>query len=249
MHFLLYVCHPADEAKTSLQARRQVYERLVEEHFICRGRFCGHCDYFSIGGRWSGMPDLLRLKHADPPRFRDFLKKYKDIHNAKRALALFKRTYADYEGRPPICRDDPGIDGAPDDARLMDKTLLSELKRGFSEYVEYAIPWEKPNVIFTVLDDSVEDQVISPREAAETDPEFVTPGAEFRKCRQELKLREQRLDQLRRGLRLVLGHEVLDFLEVLLRESADRGGFHSFVRPDIIRRFRSRSSSNTSSAG
>jgi hypothetical protein len=43
------------------------------------------------------------------------------------------------------------IYGYPDDAQIMDEVLFAALKHGFDEYVTSAIPFEKPNVIFTDL--------------------------------------------------------------------------------------------------
>jgi predicted transcriptional regulator len=83
MHFLLYVCVPVEEAKTSLQARRRACRYLKKEHFIRAGRFCGHCDYFSVGGRCSGMLTLLRLKGLHPSEFRAFLKQYRETKGSR----------------------------------------------------------------------------------------------------------------------------------------------------------------------
>jgi hypothetical protein len=55
MHFLLYVGLPVEEARTILQAGKKVCRYLEREHFVRRGRFCGQCDYFSVGGRYSGI--------------------------------------------------------------------------------------------------------------------------------------------------------------------------------------------------
>ena len=64
MHGVLYVCLPRFEAKTSPQARRKVCGYLEDEGFALQCRFGGHCDYFSVGGRWSlpspSQPMLFR---------------------------------------------------------------------------------------------------------------------------------------------------------------------------------------------
>ena len=66
MHGVLYVCLPRSQARSSLQARKKVCEYLTEEGFDNQRRFSGHCDYFSVGGRYSGRLSLLRLRHEHP---------------------------------------------------------------------------------------------------------------------------------------------------------------------------------------
>ena len=151
MHFLLYVCLPTDEARTSIQARRRVCRYLSEEHFVRSGRFCGMCDYFLVGGRYSGMLNLLRLKQHQPRVFKQFLARYRDVSEIKAVSELFKRYFPKYDGRDLIYRSNVRFHGYPDDAQIMDEDLFAELKDGFDEYVTNAIPFEKPNVIFTDL--------------------------------------------------------------------------------------------------
>jgi hypothetical protein len=153
MHFLLYVCLPAEEAKTSLQARRKACRYLVQEHFVGAGRFCGHCDYFSVGGRYSGMLTLLRLKGLHPREFLLFLKQYRETE-ASLGCKLFKKSFPNFSGRIPVGRFDVEFDGYEDDAQLMDKILFAQLKAGFNDYVTNAVAFEKPNVIFTDLDET-----------------------------------------------------------------------------------------------
>ena len=154
MHFLLYVCLPAVEAKTSLQARRRACRYLKQEHFVSSGRFCGHCDYFSVGGRYSGMLTLLRLKHHYPREFQQFLKEYRVVQKPSAAVKLFKKRFPNFEGIRPVDRSEVDFYGYQDDAQIMDEVLFAELKDGFDEYVKSAVAFEKPNVIFTDLDET-----------------------------------------------------------------------------------------------
>ena len=153
MHFLLYVCLPVEEAKTSLQARRRVRRYLEQEHFIRGGRFCGHCDYFQVGGHYSGMLTLLRLKGQHPKEFRRFLARYRKMQTNVAAIRLFKACFSDFSGSVPVARSGIGSNGLPDDAQLLDQTLFAHLKAGFNEEVTNAIAFEKPNVIYTDLDE------------------------------------------------------------------------------------------------
>jgi hypothetical protein len=152
MHFLLYVCLPVEEAKTSLQARRRACRYLEKEHFVSVARFCGHCDCYSVGGRYSGMLTLLRLKGLHTREFRLFLKQYRET-KASLAAKLFKKCFPNFGGRIPVGRFDVEFDGYEDDAQLMDEILFAQLKAGFDRDVTNAVAFEKPNVIFTDLDD------------------------------------------------------------------------------------------------
>jgi hypothetical protein len=134
-------------------ARRRVCRYLSEEHFIHNGRFCGICDYFSVGERYSGMLSLLRLKHHNPRRFKQFLARYLAVSDAETANELFRHYFPKYEGENLIYRPNVRFHGYPDDAQIMDDVLFAELRNGFNEYVTNAIPFEKPNVIFTDLDE------------------------------------------------------------------------------------------------
>mgnify|MGYP000969252536 CR=1 FL=1 len=151
MHFLLYVCLPIDQAKTSLQARRRVCQYLIEEQFIHNGRFCRVCDYFSMGGRYSGMLNMLRLKHHHPQKYKQYLAQAHIGLDAKEVHKVFKHCFPDDHGMKPVCRNNVRFHGYPDDAQIMDEVLFTELKQGFNEDVTFALPFERPNVIFTDL--------------------------------------------------------------------------------------------------
>lgn len=153
MHFLLYVCLPTSEAKTSLQARQRVCRYLSEEQFIHNGRFCGLCDYFLVGGRYSGMLNMLRLKHHHPRKHKQYLTHTNKVLNAKEVHKVFKDCFPGYDGMNPVNRKNVRVHGYPDDAQIIDEVLFKELKNGFSEEVSFALPFEKPNVIFTDLDE------------------------------------------------------------------------------------------------
>ena len=119
------------------------------------------CDYFSVGGRYSGMLNMLRLKQNHPRVFKRFLTQSRDISGGKVASGLFRRCFPEYKGMNPLYRSKFRIYGYPDDAQIMDEVLLAALKDGFAEYVTGAIPFEKPNVIFTDLgeDEWLEDTI------------------------------------------------------------------------------------------
>lgn len=110
------------------------------------------------------MLTLLRLKGLHPREFRLFLKQYQETKTPLAATKLFKKCFPNFGARIPVSRSDVGFDGYQDDAQLMNEILFAQLRAGFDEYVTNAIAFEKPNVIFTNLDEAqwprtVEDAV------------------------------------------------------------------------------------------
>jgi hypothetical protein len=157
MHGVLYVCLPRSQARSSLQARKKVCEYLTQEGFDTQLRFSGHCDYFSVGGRYSGRLSLLRLRQEQPRQFAQFWKRYwmKDI-GEEEAERLFRVTFPKFRGKLPINRGGTGFEGEPDDAQIMDEPLFQQLKAGFSNVVDYSYEINEPNVICTEEGDDFE---------------------------------------------------------------------------------------------
>jgi len=63
MHYRFLVTFAQDAAETSAEARQYVIDTLREENFCSDGRWGGGmCDWFVIGGRWSG--ELSRASWA-----------------------------------------------------------------------------------------------------------------------------------------------------------------------------------------
>lgn len=150
MHAVLYVCIPRSQARGGMQARKKVCEYLNEEGFDTHLRFSGHCDYFSVGGRYSGRLNLLRLRQEQPKQYDRFWKRYwmKPIGDEE-AEGLFRQSFPDYRGKLPISRGSVGFEGAPDDAQVMDEPLFRQLKAGFGDSVDYSYEIAEPNVICT----------------------------------------------------------------------------------------------------
>jgi hypothetical protein len=66
MHTRFLVTLGKDEADDSQSAREYVYNALTEEGFVGTGRWSsGLCDWFVIGGRWSGLLSGMRAKGRD----------------------------------------------------------------------------------------------------------------------------------------------------------------------------------------
>jgi hypothetical protein len=139
-----------------LQARKTVCEYLTGEGFDTQLRFSGCCDYFVVGGRWSGRLRLLRLRYEQPKRFEKFWKRFVGTDSNEDPVALFRELFPAYRGPRPICRKRMGDYGRADDAQIMDESLFQQLKAGFSESVSYAYEITEPNVIFTEDTDDFE---------------------------------------------------------------------------------------------
>lgn len=150
MHFRTYVLLPKASAQTSLEARHEVAEYLDSQDFASSSRFAGRCDYFSIGGRWSGSLTLLRLARQAPDRFREFSRFWmKEARSRAQVLTRFKKSFPDFRGPIPVEREKVGYFGLKDDAQLMDRTLFLALKRGFAGDVNHTWELNEPNVIST----------------------------------------------------------------------------------------------------
>jgi hypothetical protein len=149
MHAALYVCLACSKARSSFQARKKTRAYLRHEGFDRRLRFSGCCDYFKIGGCWSGQLTLLRLRDECPRQFDRFWSQYRAATSPARATRLFQETFPLFGQKLPIQRRHVGPYGEADDAHIMDGQLFHQLKPGFSEDVCYSYTLAKPNVIFT----------------------------------------------------------------------------------------------------
>jgi hypothetical protein len=156
MHCVLYVCLLRSEARTSLQARKRVCEYLAQEGFDTQLRWSGCCDYFGVGGRYSGRLSVLRLNHEQPKQLARFWKRCEKTSTAEEARLLFREMFPEFRGRPPVGREGFGQYGEPDDAQIMDEALFQRLKKGFGETVDYSYEINEPNVICTEETDDFE---------------------------------------------------------------------------------------------
>jgi hypothetical protein len=121
-----------------LQARKKVCEYLTQEGFDTQLRFSGHCDYFSVGERYSVRLSLLRLRHEHPNAFDRFWKRCTGNSTGEEAGALFRELFPKYRGKLPINRERIGDCGEPDDAQIMDEARFEQLNAGFSQSLDYS---------------------------------------------------------------------------------------------------------------
>jgi hypothetical protein len=164
MHSLLYVCLPRSAARTSLQARKRVYEYLGEQGFHLGDlRFAGVCDWYKVGGRWSGQLTMLRLEQEKRLDARKYWRLRSKAKTFEESAAAFRECFPEFRGPAPLGREKVPYLGYPDDAQILDKHLFRVLKKGFSDDVA----WEcEPNVIFTGEPDNEFQRPRTPEEAA-----------------------------------------------------------------------------------
>jgi hypothetical protein len=155
MHGVLYVCLPRSQAPSSLQARKNVCEYLTQEGFDTQLRWSGCCDYFGVGGRWSGRLNLLRLGYDQPKQLARFWERCEGISTTQEVEALFREMFPEFRGKPPVGRKCIGEFGEPDDAQIMDEPLFEQLKAGFSKHVNFSYEINEPNVIFNEEADDI----------------------------------------------------------------------------------------------
>lgn len=142
----LFLGFDKEIANSSLEARRWAVEYLDEEGFTPVRRFGGEADNYGVGGRSSGLLQLLRLRHEQPKPFAKLWKKYPKVEGPR---ALFRELFPTYRGTIPIMREKMLDYGYADDAQIIDETLYDCLKEGFEDYFRYS--WsldEKPCVLY-----------------------------------------------------------------------------------------------------
>jgi len=157
MHSLLCVCLPRSQARSSLQARKKVSDYLAAEGFDTPARFSGRCDYFRVGGRWSGWLTQLRLESQGPKRIKRFWESCKAATTNEEVAKLFKEAFPKFRGKVPVGRNTAMLPdyGYPDDAQIMDEPLFQKLKKGFCEEIPYGD--EGPVAVIFATEDYIQD--------------------------------------------------------------------------------------------
>lgn len=117
--------------KDSQRIQKMVDEYLETEGFAAQGRFSsGYCDYYSIGGRWSGE---LTRKKLDKKRVVEFERliqiKYKGLiaDKTREVKALFKRIFPEFTGEFPYIREGAANKYYDDDAQIVDEALYNAI--------------------------------------------------------------------------------------------------------------------------
>lgn len=148
MHHVAYVLLPKAEATTSEEARLKVYMTLTEDAtFVGEdGRFFFPvCDWFVIGGRWSGQlypepfrdeffrqANQLSPEEAKPGWYLEqFIDKYRE-----KLDEIWQKLGG--KAASPLTRDQFEDLGEDEDARLLDKPLADLLNTYLSDSEQYS---------------------------------------------------------------------------------------------------------------
>jgi len=133
MHYLMFVTLDMPNDATSLDARKRVQDILLEDDSFCGegGRFGSPvCDWFVIGGRWSGM--LKETLLGDPykaafdrefPEMAGGWYTTDQVNRHRDALNELWRSFGG-AGDSPVTRSTYASYGCEDDAMLVDQALF-----------------------------------------------------------------------------------------------------------------------------
>ena len=133
MHYLMLITIAMSPGATSEDARCRAYSRLVEDASFCgdsAGRFGSPvCDWFVIGGRWSGLLQETLLGDAYQTAFRqafpDMASGYfpaRLVDERRDALNRLWRLFGG-SGANPVTRSSYDELGCDDDAMLVNRRL------------------------------------------------------------------------------------------------------------------------------
>ena len=135
MHVLMLVTLTMLPGETSAEARQRIHDELVNDDSFCGegGRFGSPlCDWFEIGGRWSGHLRETLMGDAYEQRLQAILPQWSDRCSPDRrkeraeALSALWREFGG-DGPSPLLRDDVCDVGYDDDAMPLDRTLYDKL--------------------------------------------------------------------------------------------------------------------------
>lgn len=132
MHYLMLATLTALAGETSAEARDRVYDQLLDDPSFCGdgGRFSSSlCDWFVIGGRWSGLLAETLLgdayKAAFAAEFPEFANGYYPASLAETHRDRLNQFWQQCGGTGdhPVARNSHKHYGCDDDAQMVDHAL------------------------------------------------------------------------------------------------------------------------------
>lgn len=165
MHVLLLVTTNKEEGETSHQARERVSSTLLDDlSFLGEGGRLSSpvCDWFVIGGRWSGELTKRRLPRK---QIKAFEKAFEEQHGwwlggtqritedtrREQACSLFRTYVPDFTGEMPYWRAHYQGVGSEDDAQVIDKQLYTTV-RGWAGH-DKAYDREAEDLVYLDVED------------------------------------------------------------------------------------------------
>lgn len=128
MHALYFVIFDRKEAGNSLKAKNLATNTLMDENFCCQEGFfsAGKAEWFTVGGRWSGILQVLKLG-IDMERFFGMSEQER------------KDSWSQKGGAGPCPGEDrhSGFEEYPDDAMVVDQGLWQKLAETYPEVEAY----------------------------------------------------------------------------------------------------------------
>lgn len=148
MHYRLIVTFDKKHAKNSLEARGYAFKTLGSDPTFCYadaqpGLFAsGVCDWFVIGGRWSGELTNAKLDQKKIKKVNEeFEEEYgwwvggkTGVDEKKRKLqyeSVFNQYFPNFKGELPAWRDHYQQLGYEDDAAIVDKVLYESILKKY----------------------------------------------------------------------------------------------------------------------
>jgi len=158
MHHRLCVTTDIKNAKNSEEARLYVARELFARGFSNSGDYespttdrwdalPGFSDWFVVGGRWSGAITRALFPKKKYDAFYKKVDKLSGMDSKKRKIQIakiFKKTFPNFKGTIPFCRDTYQSEGYEDDAQIITKSIYKELLKPYKGQVveEYFIDLE-----------------------------------------------------------------------------------------------------------
>lgn len=143
MHYQMLVTTALPDGASSEDARWAVHDALINDDSFCGsgGRFGSPlCDWFEIGGRWSG---LLAETLIGPAFQAAIATRFPNLAEGASPFDLSERDRDEYDalwqsvggiGRSPQTRDSLAEIGHPDDAMILTTALYNALLAKFETY-------------------------------------------------------------------------------------------------------------------
>jgi hypothetical protein len=142
MHYLMLITIAMSPGATSEDERCRAYSRLLEDDSFCRdggGRFGSPvCDWFVIGGRWSGLLQETPLGDAYQAAFNkefpDMASGYFPARLVDERRDALNQLWRQFGGRGdnPVTRSSYGQRGCGDDAMLVDQALYGHFLKSLA---------------------------------------------------------------------------------------------------------------------